>query len=139
MTKSIKYPSTPTSSNIGPSTRRSVYGFKREAEPHDPKSYTIPDDSFTIAELFTRMSTGRPMPGGIDKNPLFTESPTHADLDMEKIKHLDLTELAQVRQRVLNHVDALNLQRSELEKAELLRRQNDDKTTKKVENGEAQP
>jgi hypothetical protein len=89
--------------------------FSRQAEPHDPSSRTIPDDSFTIVELFERYRKGAPMPLGLERPITYGEGQTHSDLDLSRISRLDISEVRDLVTRVRNTADALQARKQALE------------------------
>lgn len=95
--------------------------FQRKPEPHDPSSRTIPDDSFTIVDLFERYKKGAPMPLGLERPITYGDGPTHSDLDLSRISRLDLTEVRDLATRVANTATALTARKQALE-AEAARR-----------------
>lgn len=92
--------------------------FKRAPEKHDPSTKTIPDDSFTIEELFNRVRKGAPLPNGIERPIAFGDSPNHNDLDMGRISSLDLSEVKDLLQRVKTTSAYLGERKQALELAE---------------------
>lgn len=89
--------------------------FNREAEKHDPSTRTIPDDSFTIQELFERYKKGQPMPLGIERPISYGDGPTHNDLDLSRIARMDLSEIRDLSKRVSDTAHALRARKEALE------------------------
>lgn len=108
--------------------------FKRTPEKLDQRSRTIPDDSFTIAELFNRLHNGAPLPLGLDRPISYGEEPTHNDLDLSRISRLDLTEVNDLKNRVSDTLFHLNERQTSLKQA-----QNDDKTTNQAVKTDVKP
>ncbi|AXH77751.1 MAG: hypothetical protein [Microviridae sp.] len=108
--------------------------FERKAEKYDPTSRTIPDDSFTIKELFDRYQKGAPLPLGLERPISYGDSPTHNDLDLGRIGQMDLTEVQDLKKRVSDTLHFLREQEKALQTPA-----NDDKTTKTGENGAVNP
>lgn len=103
--------------------------FNRKPEKVDTSSRTIPDDSFTIKELFERYQKGAPLPLGLERPVSYSEDPTHNDLDLGRISRLDLAEVSDMKKRVSDTLYFLNERKTTLEKAE-----NDAKTTNTAQN-----
>lgn len=103
--------------------------FNRKPEKEDTSSRTIPDDSFTIKELFERYQKGAPLPLGLERPVSYSENPSHNDLDLGRISRLDLAEVSDLKKRVTDTLYFLNERKTTLEKAT-----NDDKTTIKANN-----
>lgn len=114
-----------------------TFTHEREAEKTSSKSFTIPDDSFTIGDLFTRMQSGGMLPVGIERQVIYDEDPLHGDLAISSISRMDVTEVAAHRDRILFKIGQLDdrqktlkAQKEALEEAEKLAKENnDDKTT----------
>lgn len=81
--------------------------FVRMPEVLTSDSRTIPDDTFTVKELFDRARAGIPFPLGLERPISYSEDPSHNDLDLGRISRLDLSELADLKQRVANTLSAL--------------------------------
>lgn len=88
--------------------------FSRTPEPHDPSTRTIPDDSFTIVELFERYKSGQPMPLGLERPISYSDGPTHSDLDLSRISRLDLVEVRDLVTRVNATANALQARQQAL-------------------------
>lgn len=99
--------------------------FNRKAEILDPLSRTIPDDSFTIKELFERFQKGAPLPLGLERPISYSEDPSHNDLDLGRISRMDLVEVHDYKKRISDTLFYLNERKASLDKA-----QNDAQTTK---------
>lgn len=93
--------------------------FSRTPEKVDSASRTIPDDSFTIKELFERLQNGAPLPLGLERPIRFSDDPTHEDLDLSKIQAMDLAEVQDYKKRVSDTLHFLTERKTSLEKAEL--------------------
>lgn len=91
--------------------------FSRAAEKHDPTTRTIPDDSFTIFDLFTRYQKGQPMPLGIERPIAYGDNPSHNDLDMSRISQMDLAEVHDLKKRVSDTFQALTARQKALDAA----------------------
>jgi hypothetical protein len=89
--------------------------FTRQPEPHDPSTRTIPDDSFTIVELFERYKKGAPMPLGLERPISYGDGQTHNDLDLSRISRLDLVEVRDLATRVASTAEALQSRKAQLE------------------------
>jgi hypothetical protein len=101
--------------------------FQRSPEPVDKSTRTIPDDSFSIRELYDRYQKGAPLPLGIERPIRYSENPEHSDLDMGRISRLDLAETSDLTKRVKDTLIALKARQEALIAAK-----NDDKTTKQA-------
>lgn len=99
----------------GPRIVRSIYSFARKGEKNDGTSRTIPDDSFTIEELFNRYRQGAPLPLGLERAANYHEEPNHEDFDMEKLRRMDLTELQAHRELVMQKIDRWKIRQGEIE------------------------
>lgn len=125
----------------GPKIYRTIYNHTREPEKVSSESQTIPDDSFTIAELFRRNQIGAPVPV-LARPVTWTEDPKHSDIDMSAITRMDLVDLTATRERLSAHVEKINARRAELEQQrldELEKAKNDDLTTKKADSEPSKP
>lgn len=96
---------------------RGPQGHKRQAEQVSSESRTIPDDSFSIYDLFNRFQKGQPLPLGLERPIRFEDQPSHDDLDFESIKRMDLTVVHDYRKRVSDTLYFLGERQKELEKA----------------------
>lgn len=89
---------------------RSIYGFKREAEKHSQISMTIPNDSYSISDLFNRAQNGI-LPDNIRRQTAYDSDPSHTDHDLSKLKHADLSTLHTLshftRERTANNLQLL--------------------------------
>lgn len=95
--------------------RHPRFGFTRSAERVSSESRTIPDDSFTIGELFARFSKGAPLPMGIERPVSYGDSPAHADLSFEAIQRMDLVEIHDLKKRVGDTLQAIQGRQKALE------------------------
>lgn len=91
----------------------------RTPEKVSSLSKTIPDDSFTIGELFARYKSGAPLPNGLDRPISYSDNPTHNDLDLGRIGLLDLAEVSDLKKRVSDTLHFLNERKTNLENAEI--------------------
>lgn len=105
--------------------------FIRSAEQVSSESKTIPDDSFTIKELFDRIQKGSPIPLGIERPISYSQDPSHNDLDLSRISRLDISEVYDLKKRVSDTLYHLQDRQRTLETP--VKAANDDKTTKTAE------
>jgi len=89
------------------------FDFDRKPEKVDPTSYTIPDDSYTIEDLFLRNQKGAPLPIGLDRSITYGDEPSHTDPDLSYVQRLDPVDL----QNVLDRTTALQASLQERLKA----------------------
>lgn len=89
--------------------------FERKAEALDyVTDKTIPDDSFTIAELFNRYRRGEPMPQGLERPATYGDTPSHRDLDLGAISRLDLSEVNALLKSSRTQTEALQARQKAL-------------------------
>lgn len=69
-------------------------------ETTEGQSETIPGEAYTIQDIFERSRRGI-LPDAQVKQGLYNEDPTFDSLDMEKIRHLDFTEIDQAKLDIL--------------------------------------
>lgn len=126
MNPTSKQPTTPTWVMLSPIAKwvKGPRGHIRIAEKVSSESRTIPDDSFSIYELFNRFKKGQPLPLGLERPINYSDSPSHDDLDLESIRRMDLTTVSDYQKRVSDTLYFLGERQKALQTA-----QNDDKTT----------
>lgn len=69
-------------------------------EKNDEPSQTIPGEAYTIQEIFERSAGG--LLDNTNANPIFYDDMDFDDVDFEKLKHLDLTEIKEIKRAVLD-------------------------------------
>lgn len=106
--------------------------FSREPERVPSTSRTIPDDSFTVADLFYRVQRNQPLPHGLERPTSYGEQVSHADLDISKLSHLDLTQINHLKQLNLQQQKSLEERHQALSAAEAAKRERDQREREKI-------
>lgn len=113
---------------------------KRKGEKLTSDSRTIPNDSFSVKELFDRAKAGIPMPLGLERPISYSNGTSHDDLDLDRVRRLDLTEIADLKQRVSNTLTALTERQTALIQArQALEKKRDEPNDAKPEKGPIEP
>lgn len=90
--------------------------FSRKSEELDYKTdKTIPNEAFSIVELFNRYRSGQPMPQGIERPVTYGgQDVTHKDFDLGRIRQMDLAEVNMLTRITTENMKALEARREAL-------------------------
>jgi len=110
-----------------------IYSVKPEIrKPSKLPSATIQGEAYTIPELFQRANSGIK----INTNePIYQDNPNHDDIDLEKIKNLDLVERDELAFKAKQTIDQA-IQNKELATQNKLQDQKDAQPKKASESGD---
>lgn len=113
-----------------------VTGQPHQYEKPVGPGLTVPNDTLSIRQILERYTTGQPIGNVSQREPVWSENPTHDSLDLEELRRADMVDQDAVRDALEQHKK--NLQAAAAADAERRRRKASDTPREGADDSEAQ-